>query len=351
MTQFSIPGRGTATNPPNRFERLNYEVLESDEDSEPNRPKTSFYRDDSKSIIAFNDSPDVGFSASINPYRGCEHGCAYCYARPYHEYLGLSAGLDFETKIFIKEDAPDLLRTELASKRWQPQSLGISGVTDAYQPIERQVQVTRRCLQVCLEFRNPVVIVTKNQLVTRDMDVLAELSQSQAAVVFVSVTTLDASLARKLEPRASQPEARLAAVRALSAAGIPTGVLAAPIIPGLNDHEVPAIIRETAAAGASRAGYVMLRLPFAVKEVFSQWLDVHFPEKKERVLGRLRDMHQGKLNDNRFGHRMRGEGPVADAIRNMFLLARKRAGMESTGMELSTASFKRPPEPGWLPFE
>ena len=215
MTQSSIPGRGTATNPPNRFERLNYEVLESDEDGEPNRPKTVFYRDDSKSVIAFNDSPDVGFSASINPYRGCEHGCAYCYARPYHEYLGLSAGLDFETKIFIKEDAPELLRAELASKRWQPQTLGISGVTDAYQPIERQVQITRRCLQVCLDFRNPVVIVTKNHLVTRDIDVLAELAQFQAAVVFISVTTLDASLARKLEPRASQPEAKLAAIRAV----------------------------------------------------------------------------------------------------------------------------------------
>ena len=349
MTQ-AIPGRGTSTNPPNRFEPLHYDALEPEEESEPNRPKTTFYRDQSRSIIASNESPDVGFSASINPYRGCEHGCAYCYARPYHEYLGLSSGIDFETKIFIKEDAPELLRAEFAAKRWQPQTLGISGVTDAYQPIERRTELTRLCLEVCRDFRNPVIIVTKNQLVTRDIDILAELTRFQAAAVFVSVTTLDASLARKLEPRASQPEGRLAAIRALAAAGIPTGILAAPVIPGLTDHELPAIVRECAAAGARWAGYVMLRLPYAVKDVFAQWLDDHFPEKKERVLGRLRDMRQGKLNDSRFGFRMKGEGPVADAIGNMFRLARKRAGMETTGLELSTASFRRPREQGWLQF-
>ncbi|HEV8062621.1 MAG TPA: PA0069 family radical SAM protein [Gemmataceae bacterium] len=349
MTQ-AIPGRGTSTNPPNRFERLNYEVPEPEDDGEPNRPKTVFYRDRSRTIIAHNDSPDVGFSASINPYRGCEHGCAYCYARPYHEYLGLSSGIDFETKTFIKEDAPELLRAELASKRWQPQTLGISGITDAYQPIERHVEITRRCLQVCLDLRNPVVIVTKNQLVARDIDVLKELTRYQAAAVFVSVTTLDASLTRKLEPRASQPEGRLAAIRALSEAGIPTGILAAPVIPGLTDHELPAIVQATAAAGARWAGFVMLRLPFAVKDIFAQWLDTHFPEKKERVLGRLRDMHGGKINDNRFGYRMTGEGPVADAIRTMFQLARKRAGMSRERIELSTASFRRLQEQPWLPF-
>lgn len=346
----SIPTRGTGANPPNRFERLNYDQSEWENESEPNRPKTIFYRDSSKSIIAYNDSPDVGFSASINPYRGCEHGCAYCYARPYHEYLGLSSGLDFETKIFIKEDAPELLREELASKKWEPQTLGVSGITDAYQPIERRVELTRRCLQVCLDFRNPVVVVTKNNLVTRDIDVLSELARFQAVAVFISVTSLDASLARKLEPRASLPAVRLDTIRALASAGIPTGTLVAPVIPGLTDHELPAIVREAAAAGAGGAGYVMLRLPFAVKDIFSQWLTDHFPEKKERVLGRLRDMRQGKLNDPRFGVRMTGEGPVAEAIHRMFQVARKRAGLEKVRFELSAASFRRPPEPGWLPF-
>jgi DNA repair photolyase len=349
MTQ-SIPTRGTGANPPNRFERLNYDVPELDPEAEPNRPKTVFYRDSSRSIIVYNDSPDVGFSTSINPYRGCEHGCAYCYARPYHEYLGLSAGLDFETKIFVKEDAPELLRAELAAKRWKPQTLGVSGITDAYQPIERRVELTRRCLQVCLGFRNPVVIVTKNSLVTRDIDLLVELAQFQAVAVFISVTSLDATLARKLEPRAALPEARLETIRKLADAGVPTGTLVAPVIPGLTDHELPAIVHEAAAAGAGWAGYVMLRLPYAVKDIFAQWLTDHFPEKRERVLGRLRDMRQGKLNDPRFGVRMTGEGPVADAIGRMFQVARKRAGLERERLHLSTEFFRRPYEQRLLPF-
>ncbi len=350
MTPAFIPGRGTTTNPPNRFERLHYDLAVVEEAGEPNRPQTTFYRDFSRSVIAYNDSPDVGFSASINPYRGCEHGCAYCYARPYHEYLGLSSGIDFETKIFVKEDAPQILRAELAAKKWQPQVLGVSGVTDCYQPVERKTLLTRRCLEVCEEFRNPIIIVTKNQLAARDADVLARMASWQGAGVFISVTTLDASLSRKLEPRASQPEGRLEAIRTLSQAGIPTGILAAPVIPGLNDHELPAILGETAKAGARWAGYVMLRLPYAVKDVFTQWLEAHFPEKKERVLGRLRDMRQGKLNDVRFGHRMRGEGPIADAIGAMFRLARKRAGMGTTSVPLTTQHFRRPNEQPWLPF-
>ncbi len=351
MSQAFIPGRGTTTNPPNRFDRLHYEEPEPEDGVDQSRPKTTYYRDSTRSIIAYNDSPDVGFSASINPYRGCEHGCAYCYARPYHEYLGLSAGIDFETKIFIKEDAPELLRAELAAKKWKPQTLGISGVTDAYQPVERQTQLTRRCLEVCLDFRNPVIIVTKNQLVSRDADVLAQLAQFRSAGVVVSVTSLDASLSRKLEPRASQPLARLETIRALADAGVPVGFLMAPVIPGLTDHEMPAIIQACAEAGARFAGYVMLRLPYAVKDVFSQWLDAHFPEKKERVLGRLRDMREGKLNDPRFGHRMRGEGPVADAIRDMFRLSRKRAGLDKRGFELSADCFRRPGSQQWLPFD
>src|SRR5262245_27700364 len=235
-----IRGRGAGGNPANRFEGLLYAPDPELDPSDSPAPTTHFFRDTSRSIIAYNDSPDVGFSASINPYRGCEHGCIYCYARPTHEYLGFSVGLDFESKIMVKEDASALLRRELMSPRWQPQTLAISGVTDCYQPIERRLQLTRRCLEVLLEFRNPVGIVTKNQLVTRDIDVLGELAKLDAAVVYVSVTTLDAELVGKMEPRTSRPAARLEAIAALAQAGIPVGVMVAPIIPGLNDHEIPA---------------------------------------------------------------------------------------------------------------
>src|SRR5437870_7346270 len=222
-----VHGRGAAVNPPNRFERLHYEADPDDEQDPAGAPATEYYRDRSRSIIATNDSPDVGFGASINPYRGCEHGCAYCYARPTHEYLGFSAGIDFETKILVKEDAPALLRRELSSPKWQPQVLGISGVTDPYQPVERRLQLTRRCLGVLAEFRNPAVIITKNHLVTRDLDLLGELARYQAVAVFLSVTTLDGELARTLEPRASQPGGRLAAIEELSRAGVPAGVMVA----------------------------------------------------------------------------------------------------------------------------
>src|SRR5258705_9094344 len=251
----AVRGRGTAENPKNRFEEIEVVPdLEAPEDERP-APHTRFFRDLSRSIIATNDSPDVGFSASVNPYRGCEHGCIYCYARPYHEYLGLSAGLDFETKILVKEDAPELLRAELASPKWEPKVVAISGVTDAYQPIERKLQLTRRCLEVLAEFRNPVIIVTKNQLVTRDIDVLKELASFSAAAVCVSVTTLDAELARVMEPRTSTPANRLEAIQALSEAGVPVRVLAAPIIPGLTDPELPSIIQAGARAGARPRGY------------------------------------------------------------------------------------------------
>src|SRR6266566_2666709 len=251
-------GRGAASNPANRFETLSYHSSDWDEPEDP-APQTLFLKDDTRTIINYNDSPDVGFSASINPYRGCEHGCIYCFARPNHEYLGFSAGLDFESKILVKEDAPDLLRRELMSKRWEPQVLAISGVTDAYQPIERRLKLTRQCLQVLVEFRNPVVIITKNELVARDIDLLAELARVDGALVFVSVTSLDPELARELEPRASQPARRLAAIETLAAAGVPVGTLIAPVIPGLTDHEMPSIISAVARAGAVAAGYVPLR--------------------------------------------------------------------------------------------
>ena len=344
-------GRGTAENPPNRFERITYlPVLEAPGD-EDHRVKTQYLKDVSRSLLTTNDSPDVGFDASINPYRGCEHGCIYCYARPYHEYLGFSAGLDFETKILVKEDAPELLRAELASPKWQPKVVAISGVTDAYQPIERKLQLTRRCLEVLAEFRNPVIIVTKNQLVTRDIDLLKELAGFDAAAVCVSVTTLDAELARVMEPRTSTPANRLEAIQMLAEAGVPVRVLAAPIIPGLTDHELPSIIKAAAKAGAQYAGYVVVRLPHGVGELFESWLEEHFPDRKKKVLNRIREMRGGRLNDPNFGTRMKGEGVYAEQIKSMFKLACRRAGIESGLRELSTAAFKRPARPQLSLFE
>jgi DNA repair photolyase len=342
MTLNAPHGRGAADNPPNRLIPLHYAA---DPDCPPDdapAPHTQFLRDATRTIIATNDSPDVGFSHSVNPYRGCEHGCAYCYARPFHEYLGFSAGLDFETKIMVKEDAPKLLRRELMAKSWKPVTLAFSGVTDCYQPIERKLKLTRRCLQVCAEFRNPVGVITKNALVTRDADVLADLAGDGAARVFLSVTTLDADLCGTLEPRASRPAARLAAMKALTAAGVPVGVMIAPVIPGLTDHETPAILAACREAGALEAGYVTLRLPHAVAPLFEAWLDRHAPAQKEKVLGRIREMRGGKLYDSRFGNRQRGEGEWADVYRAMFKMACKRVGINGRDAKLNTAAFRRP---------
>lgn len=319
--------------------------MERDADWDPTEdaaPATRFLKDSTRSIINYNDSPDIGFRASINPYRGCEHGCIYCYARPTHEYLGFSAGLDFETKIMVKEKAPELLREELSSSKWEPQVLALSGVTDCYQPIERKLKLTRRCLEVLSEFRNPVALVTKNQLVTRDIDLLGELARHRAAAVFVSVTTLDASLRHVMEPRTAPPQARLAAIRALAEAGIPTGVLVAPVIPGLTDHEIPSILGAAAEAGAKFAGHVVLRLPYAVAPLFEQWLERHVPGKAAKVLGRIRAIRGGGLNDARFGSRMRGEGIFAAQIEQLFEVACRKAGFSGNGPGLSSAAFRRP---------
>jgi DNA repair photolyase len=251
----------------------------------------------------------------------------------------------------VKEDAPELLRRELSSPRWRPQTLAISGVTDAYQPIERKLQLTRRCLEVLVEFRNPVGIITKNHLVTRDLDLLGDLARHDAAAVFLSITTLDGDLARKLEPRASQPPGRLAAIEAAAKAGVPVGVMVAPVIPGLTDHEMPAILAAAAAAGATSAGYVTLRLPHGVGPLFEQWLEQHFPERKEKVLGRIRELRGGKLNDPRFATRMRGEGVFADLIADVFALGCRKAGFSGQRMKLSSAAFRRPPGPQRLLFE
>jgi DNA repair photolyase len=336
-------GRGAESNPAGRFERLAFErdaAAGSPDEPEPDL-KTEFYRDHSKSIVSFNDSPDLPHKAMINPYRGCEHGCAYCYARPYHEYVGLSAGMDFESRIFVKTEAPALLRAELSARTWTPQTLSLSGITDAYQPVERRLQLTRACVEVLAEFRNPVAIITKNHLVTRDIDLLAQLAAHQAAQVVLSITTLDDELAGAMEPRASRPALRLDAIRAMRDAGIPVAVMVAPIIPGLTDHEVPAILKAAADAGATAAGHVVLRLPHGVKDLFAEWLATHAPLRKDRVLNRVRDMRGGALNDTRFGSRMRGEGPVAESVHQLFALQVRKLGFGRFGA-LSTQSFVRP---------
>jgi DNA repair photolyase len=343
-----VDGRGAADNPRNRFETIDVAPdpdAELAPDDELPAPRTVFLKDSSRQILATNDSPDVGFEVSINPYRGCEHGCIYCYARPTHEYLGFSAGLDFETKIMVKHDAPRLLREALSSPRYQPKTISISGVTDCYQPVERSLRITRGCLEVLAECRHPVGLVTKNHLITRDVDLLAELAKYNAACAIISVTTLDPELQRLMEPRTSSPTRRLEAIEKLSKAGIPTGVLVAPIVPGLTDHETPAILKAVASAGGCFAGYVPLRLPFVLAPMFEQWLGQHFPDRKDKVLNRIRSMRGGKLNDANFNSRMVGEGIFAEQIRTMFELARRKAGIPEDGPTLSSESFRPPRGP------
>ncbi len=361
-------GRGAVQNPANRFERLRVEIdpevhaaahgaadapdaIDAIDTADAagaagaedgGRIATEFLRDTSRSLITHNDSPDIPFSVSLNPYRGCEHGCIYCYARPTHEYLGFSAGLDFESRIMVKEDAPQLLRRELASPRWQPQTLVMSGVTDPYQPVERRLGITRGCLEVLAAARQPVAVITKSELVTRDLDLLVELARHQAARVFLSITTLDGELARRMEPRASHPRERLKAVARFAAAGVPVGVMVAPVVPAITDHEIPAILEAAAAAGARAAGYVMMRLPGAVAGLFEAWLEQHFPDRREKVLHRIRELRGGRLNDPRFGSRMRGEGIFAQQIAALFASARRRHGLDQPLPELSAAAFRRP---------
>jgi DNA repair photolyase len=340
--QLTSAHRGTAVNPPNRFEKIHFEP-DADWNSEDDPlPRTQFLKDNTQTIITQNDSPDVGFETSVNPYRGCEHGCIYCFARPFHEYLGFSSGLDFETKIMVKMDAPKLLREELSSSKWKPQVIVMSGVTDCYQPVERKLKLTRGCLEVLAEFRNPVAIITKNFLVTRDIDLLGELARHQAAAVYISLTTLDPELRKVMEPRTSPPAARLEAVRRLSHAGVHVGVMLAPIVPGLTDHEIPSLIEAAVKAGAKSAGYVPLRLPYAVAPMFEQWLQTHFPNRKEKVLNRIRSLRGGKLYDSQFGKRMSGEGIFAEQIETLFNVACRKHGLGNSHANLSTASFRSP---------
>jgi DNA repair photolyase len=353
----AIRGRGTAENPPNRFERLIVVEdpdpgLESQwENEQPPRLETHYYRDPSRSIIAFNDSPDLNFNASLNPYRGCEHGCSYCYARPTHEYLGFSAGLDFESRILVKTEAPALLRKLFAASRWQPQVVAVGAATDPYQPVEGRLQITRRCLQVFAEFRNPLAIVTKSALVTRDVDVLEPLVEIGGAAVNVSITTLDRKLSRIMEPRAAVPNRRLEAVAALARAKIPVGVMIAPIIPGLTDHEVPAIVEAATRAGARWVGHIVLRLPHGVADLFEAWLQRHFPDRARKVMNRVQSLRGGRRNDPRFHSRMRGEGVFADQIRDLVALSVRRSGLREERPALSASAFRRPPDPQLSLFE
>lgn len=337
-----IKGRSARANPKNRFEQLEVESDPAEFDPDEPRPETTFFRDRTRSIINRNDSPDIGFDAGVSPYRGCEHGCSYCFARPNHEYLGLSAGLDFETKILVKEQAPELLRKQLSSPNWEPQIVTMSGNVDVYQPVEKKLGLTRRCLEVFAEFRNPVVIITKNHLVTRDLDLLSELARYDAAAVAVSLTTMDDDLRRVMEPRTSSPRRRLAAIEKLANAGVPVGVMTAPMIPGLNDHELPNLISSAARAGACFAGYTPVRLPHAVAPLFEDWLERNFPDRKDKVLNHIREMRGGRLNDPRFGSRMRGEGVYAEHLARLFEVSCRRAGIHGKRpSSLSTAAFRR----------
>jgi len=339
-----IHGRGASENVPNRFDVIDVEADPEFVDDSDGAVATQYFRDYTKTIIAHNDSPDVGFDYSINPYRGCEHGCIYCYARPTHEYLSLSCGVDFESKIFVKLNAAELLRAELMKKSWTPHTISMSGVTDCYQPAEKQFKITRGCLEVLRGFGNPCGIVTKSHLVTRDLDLLGAMARENLIVVLMSVTTLDADVSAKMEPRAASPARRLDAIRQLSAAGIPVGVMVAPVIPGLTDHEMPGILNAAAEAGAIFAGYVPVRLPFQIKDLFDTWLTQHFPDRRNKILNRIRGLRGGKLNDSDFVSRMRGEGVWADQLKTMFNLAKRKAGLDKPFPGLSTDKFHRPGE-------
>lgn len=335
-------GRGTHSDPVNRFTEIAVDLDPAELTEDDLRVRTRYLDDTSRSVISTNSSPDVGFDASLNPYRGCEHGCSYCYARPTHEYLGLSAGLDFERVILVKRDAPALVRRELDKPSWTPRVLVLSGVTDPYQPIERRLRITRGCLEVLAQARNPVGIITKNALVTRDTDLLAEMAAWGGVRVTLSITTLDERLRAALEPRTSTIANRLRAVHELAAAGVPVGVNVAPIIPGLTDTEVPDIVAAAGEAGARHVGYTVLRLPGAVGPLFEAWLEANAPERRSKVLNRVREVHGGDADDRRFGRRMRGAGTYAEQVRQLFHVARQRAGIPREQPALVTTAFRRP---------
>jgi DNA repair photolyase len=344
-------GRGAVSNRTGRYERYNYRPFDDgwDREEEAAPLRTQVLPDTSRSVITYNKSPDLGFDRSINPYRGCEHGCFYCYARPSHAWLGLSPGLDFESRIFAKLDAPALLRQELAKESYEPAPITLAANTDAYQPLEKELKLTRGILEVLREARHPVTIVTKSQMILRDIDILAEMAERRLVRVAVSVTTLDRHLARRMEPRAATPPRRLDVIRSLSRAGIPTMVMMAPIVPALTDHEIESLLEAAAGAGAMSAGYTLLRLPLEIAGMAEEWLAENVPDRAQHVLSLMRNTRGGKLYDSRWFERRRGTGPYAELIAKRFDLARRRFGLMGPIASLETRHFRRPePETGQL---
>lgn len=340
-------GRGATLNPDGRFEVLEREAVDDgwgslDELAQAPAPRTEILRDATRSVIARNDSPDIPFEQSINPYRGCEHGCVYCYARPSHAYLGLSPGLDFETRLLAKHDAPALLRKELTRPGYRCRTIALGTNTDVYQPAERRLRITRGILEVLAEARHPISIVTKSALVLRDLDLLRPMAELGLARVFVSITTLDHGLARRMEPRAAAPRRRLEVLAGLRAAEVPTGVMVAPVIPALNDAEIEAILERAAEAGAETAGWVLLRLPHELKDLVTDWLHTHHPQRARHVLSLVRQCRDGALNQSAFGERMRGAGPYAEQIANRFAIACRRLGLNRRRLPTRTDLFRRP---------
>lgn len=350
MSNTRIRGRGAQNNPGNRFEKFSLEDFKTDEldsfaeEEELKKIPTQFYHDNSKSIIARNDSYDIGFEYSFNPYRGCEHGCIYCYARPSHEFLGFSSGTDFESKIMVKKDAPALLEAEFNKKSYRPDFIMFSGNTDCYQPVERQLRITRESLKVCLKYRNPVSVITKNALILRDIDILAEMAKLNLVSVCLSVTTLDKELVRRMEPRTSSPVKRLETIEKFAEQKVPVGVNIAPIIPGLNDEEIPSILREASSRGAVFAGHIMLRLPYSLKGLFLEWLKKEFPGRENKIINKIMEMRDGKLNDYEFGTRFSGKGELAGTIHSLFELSCRKYGLNNKKIVLRKDLFRKSSE-------
>ena len=342
-----LKGRGSLSNPAGRFDRTGIEAVDDGwaQEEAPESVATSVQADRAKGVITTNDSPDIGFEQSINPYRGCEHGCIYCYARPSHAYMGLSAGLDFETKLFYKHDAAKVLEQELSHPRYVCKPIMLGSNTDPYQPIERRLQVTRSILTVLAKCRHPVSIVTKGVLVSRDVDLLAQLASQNLTSVVISLTTLDAEVKRTLEPRAASPQARLKVIRQLVEAGVPTGVLVAPVVPAITDHEMESLLEAAKEAGASSASYVLLRLPYEVKDLFREWLAEHYPQRASHVMSLVRDARGGRDNDPNFGTRMRGTGAYAELLRSRFKVATRRLGLDSPRNVALSRTLFQPPGP------
>ena len=345
MKQQKIRGRGAQWNPQNRFEKIYvdneyYDDSDAINESLGQKLETSYFKDQSKSVISKNDSYDIFFDYSFNPYRGCEHGCIYCYARPTHEFLGFSSGVDFESKIMTKENAPLLLEKHFNNKNYKPDIIMFSGNTDCYQPVERKLEITREALKICLEYKNPVSIITKSSLIQRDLDILTDMAEENLVSVMLSITSLDKEIIRKMEPRASTPEKRLNTIEILSQNNIPVGVNLAPIIPGLNDREIPEILKVSSNNGALYAGYILLRLPLSVKELFVSWLQNEFPDRSSKILNSIKQIRGGKLNESEFGKRFKGEGELAETIENLFDLSCRKFGLSKSRVVLRTDLFQ-----------